>query len=118
MISPGVMRQPRDMDDSKKSRLSARPRCSGGILGECHRGGARAVIGLDVDERDRAAIDLPLGAVQSRTDFVGTFDIFAVAAERFGHPVETRVAKIAAGLVALRVSGPAAVEADHHQGWE
>ena len=84
-------------------------------MGECRRGGARAVIGLDVDERDRAAIDLPLGAVQSRTDFVGTFDIFAVAAERFGHPVETRIAKIAAGLVALRVGGPAAVQANHHQ---
>ena len=77
------------------------PRCSGGILGERHRGGAGAVVGLDVDERDRAAIDLPLGAVQSRADFVGAFDIFAVAAERLGHLVEARIAEIAAGLVAL-----------------
>jgi hypothetical protein len=32
-------------------------------LGERYGAGAGAVIGLDVDERDRAAIDLPLGTV-------------------------------------------------------
>ena len=41
--------------------------------------GACAVVGLDVDESDRAAVNLPLGAVQSRANFVGAFDIFAVA---------------------------------------
>ena len=58
---------------------------SGGVLRKCHRTGARAVVGLDVDERDRAAIDLPLGAVQCRADLVGTFDIFAVADKRLRH---------------------------------
>ena len=71
--------------------------CSSGILGKSYCSGPGAVVGLDVDERDRAAVNLPLGAVQSRANFVGAFDIFAVAAERFGHLVEARVAKIAAG---------------------
>src|SRR5260370_18657349 len=51
-------------------------RISSGILGERHRSSTGAVVGLDVDERDRAAINFPLGAVQSRTDLVGTFEIF------------------------------------------
>src|SRR4029077_8864665 len=37
--------------------------CSSGILGEGRRASAGAVVGLDVDERDRAAVDLPLGAL-------------------------------------------------------
>jgi hypothetical protein len=42
-------------------------------------------------------------------NFVGVFDVFAIAAERFGHLVEARIAKIPAGLIALWVSGPAPV---------
>jgi hypothetical protein len=103
---------------SAKRRLigaHAQTGLSSGILGESHSAGAGSVVGLDVDERDQAAIDLPLGAVQSRADFVGALDIFAAAAERSGHLVEARIAEIAAGLVALRVGGSAAVEADHHE---
>jgi hypothetical protein len=84
-------------------------------LGKSHGSGPGAVVGLYVDKRDRTAVNLPLGTVQSRANFIGAFDIFAVAAERFGHLVEARVAKSAAGLVALWVGGPAAVEADRHQ---
>src|SRR3984957_10649218 len=91
------------------------PRCSSGILRERHRCGAGAVVSLDVDKRNRAAIDLPLSAVQSRANFIRVFDVFAITAERFGHLVETRIAKITTGLVALGVSGPASVEADPHQ---
>jgi hypothetical protein len=86
-------------------------------LGKRHRGGAGAVVGLDVDQRDRTAIDLLLGALQCRTDFVGALDIFAIAAARFGQLVEARIAEIAAGLVALWVGGPTAVETDPPPGF-
>src|ERR1700719_1838014 len=94
----------------RSPRRRAEESLSSSILGERYRAGAGTVIGLDVDERDRAPIDLSWGAVQSRADFIGALDIFAVTAECFGHLVETRIAEIAAGLVALRVSGPAAGE--------
>jgi hypothetical protein len=52
----------------------------------------------------------PLSGMTSGTrNFVGVFDVFAIAAERFGHLVEARIAKIPAGLIALWVSGLAPV---------
>jgi hypothetical protein len=47
-----------------------------------------------------------LSAIQRRANFVGVFDVFAITAQRFSHLVEARIAKIAAGFVALLVGGP------------
>src|SRR5215469_8380689 len=88
---------------------------SGFAAGEAHGCGAGAVVGLDVDKADHALLDLLPGALQGRADGLGLFDIFGVAAQGLGHLVVARVAEIAAGLVALRVGGPAAVEADDAQ---
>ena len=79
----------------------SRQRCSSGILGERHRSGAGAVVSLDVDERHRAAVNLPLGAAQSRANFVGAFDIFAVAAEGFGLATPSVGCRLAAALPLL-----------------
>src|SRR5690349_18415009 len=76
---------------------------------------AGAVVGLDADEADHALLDLAPGALQGRADVLGLFDVFGVAAKGLGHLVVAGVAEVAAGLVALRVGGPAAIEADHTQ---
>jgi hypothetical protein len=81
---------------------------SGFAAGKAHGRGAGAVVGLDVDEADHALRDLASGTL-GRSDVLGLFDILGVAAERLGHLVVARVAEIAAGLIALRVGGPAAV---------
>ena len=54
-----------------------------------------------------------LQALQGRTDALGLFDIFGVAAQSL---VIARVAEIVASLVVLGVGGPAAIQADH--AWE
>src|SRR5712692_10277852 len=87
-------------------------RGSGFVVREAHGGGAGAVVGLDVDQRHHALVDLFLRAFEGRADVLRLFDIFAVGAEALGHDVVARVAEVAARLVALRVRGPAAVEAD------
>src|SRR6266404_3541629 len=77
----------------------------GGCLGlaarKTHRCRAGAVVGLDVDKADHALLDLLPGAQQGRADLLGLFDILGVAAQGLGHLVVTRVAEVAAGLVAL-----------------
>src|SRR3954454_1919270 len=85
---------------------------SGHVVREAHGGGAGAVVGLDVDEGHHAVIHLLLRALQGRADVLGVLDIFAVGAEGLGHLVVAGIAEVAAGLVALRVGGPAAIEAD------
>src|SRR5215469_11820099 len=79
-----------------------------------HGRGAAAVVGFDVDEPDHALLDLPR-ALQSRANVLGVFDIFGVAAQSLGHLVVARVSEVAARLVASRIGGPLAVEADHAQ---
>src|SRR6266851_4824557 len=93
---------------------SERPeRCgSGFVIGEAHGGGAGAVVGLDVDQRHHALVDLFLGAFEGRADVFRLLDILAVGAEALGHDVVAGVAEVAARLVVIRVRGPAAVEAD------
>ena len=54
---------------------------SGLAAGEAHGRGAGAVVGLDLDERDHAVVDLLLRALQGGTDVFGLLDVFAVAAE-------------------------------------
>src|SRR5438105_4889083 len=122
-IHSGAMRRPSAMSCAclkKRGRCSRPPAVgrdygSGLAAGEAHGRGAGAVIGLDVDKADHALFDLLPGAQQGQADVLGLFDIFGVAAERLGHLVVARVAETAAGVVALRVGGPAAIEADHAQ---
>src|SRR6516162_5988060 len=94
---------------------AARAGRSGLAAGKTHGRGAGAVVGLDVDEADHALLDLAPGALQRWADLLGLFDIFGIAAQGLGHLVVARVAEITPGLVALRVSGPTAIEADHAQ---
>src|SRR5436189_4815145 len=98
-----------------RSRPFPTTRCrdSGHVVREAHGGGAGAVVGLDIDQRHHALVHLLLRAFQGRADVLGVLDIFAMSTEALRHDVVPRIAKIAAWLVALRVGGPAAVEADH-----
>src|SRR6266566_1979986 len=82
------------------------------VIREAYGRGAGAIVGLDVDQRDHALVDLFLGALEGRADLLRLLDIFAIGAEALRHDVVARVAEVAARLVALRVGGPAAVQAD------
>src|SRR5208337_1431436 len=62
-----------------------------------------------------AVVHLGLRTLQRRADLFRLRDILAVAAERLAHPVEPHIAQVAARLLAIRIAGPAAVQADHDQ---
>jgi hypothetical protein len=51
------------------------------VVREADGRGAGAVVGLEVDERDHAVVDLLLRALQGGTDVFRPLDVFAVAAE-------------------------------------
>src|SRR5271170_6008062 len=91
---------------------------SGHAAGELDRGGAGAVVGLDVDQCHHALVDSFLRALQGRADVFWLLDIFAIAAEPLGHDVVAGVAEITAGLVTIGVGGPAAVQADDAEQWQ
>ena len=72
-------------------------------------------IGLHIDQRHHAFIDFLLRAHQRGADVLRLLDVFAIAAQALRHFVVARVAEVASGFFFLRISGPAAVQADHHQ---
>src|SRR6184192_2975430 len=67
-------------------------RVSGFVIREAHGLGAGAVVGLDVDQRDHAFINLLLRPLERRADVLRLLDIFAVGAEALGHDVVAGIA--------------------------
>src|SRR6185312_322640 len=75
-----------------ESEFASPPENSRRIRRKRLRAGAGTVVGPHVDQRDGAAVDLALRAVERRADCGRLVDIFTVAAERLRHLVEARVA--------------------------
>src|SRR4051794_33427756 len=120
----GALRKPAGRPLTERARgaalsASQQPRraqaSSGFAAREAHGRGPGAIVCLYVDQRAHSLVYLLLCPLQGRPDVLRFLDIFAVGAEALRHDVVTRVAEIAAGLVALRIGGPAAIEADHDE---
>src|SRR6185295_19298608 len=79
---------------------------------EADGGGARLVVRDDVDHRRLARGPR---ALKRRADVVGLLHVLSVGAHGHGHLVPAGIAQVAAGLVSIRIGGPAAVVADDHQ---
>src|SRR5262249_16896286 len=77
---------------------------------ETSRCGLRAVVRLDVDQCRYTGFEC---ALECRTDLSRIFNILAITAERFGHFFESRIAELAARLLALFVSSPTSVQTNH-----
>src|SRR5262245_10249265 len=75
------------------------------VLGKGQGASSGTMISLDIHERHSPLIDLPLRAFQGRSNGLRLLDVFAIAAECFGHAIKTSVPEVAAGLVAGRVGG-------------
>ena len=60
-------------------------------------------------------VNLALGALKRRADVLCLVDVVAIAAERLGHLLVTRVAEVAPRLFALRVGGPTAARGQTRQ---
>src|SRR5438876_475836 len=105
---PNVAAKPRR--SSSSSRLPRRRLALLGRVGrEADRRGARRVVGHDVHDRRLAR---RIGPLERGPNLVRLLDELTMSAEIHGDLVVAGVAKIATGLVVLRVRGPAAVVAD------